>query len=842
VRRLVAFVGSALALIVVLAIWITSAEQRRGSSPRPPKTPVDLPRGQSIQSPTLSAVDGAQAAPGRSSASAPISDGSVSAGSPARAMCLIRARVVDEAGRGLAGVRVTLSADPTWCAGETGTVLVGEMMLPGYELRTAGNGVFSARLPVPEPDSVFVTLTPDDYHEVFAGRLGGGEERDRPPLHAGENDLGTFTLATGGSMIGSVRDQDGRPVANAEVHIGSSLAYIEDAEARTDDTGRYVLGHIREGTHGVIASAKGYLDAFRTPFEVNRNQTAIGPDFEMMAAPTLRGHVLDEHGVPLANADISGIPSVPESGSMVSAVSEADGSFVLPLTANSPYALEVLLDGYEPYHHNDLKNIYSPGTEDIVCVLKRDVTTTFQVVDADNDRPIQQFALEVLRNKGHSARPYDTTSTDWTLSYASHPDGRLTLGARPGIDRYRVAAPEYARQEGEIVHEPQLSGQQVLRLVRGAALTGVVTLGRGPVADAQLRVERGTMQGAWDGRGYGDPLHFQPQTGYVYFTASDGHGRFHVGGLDPGEYRVKAQMKERSALANVTIGNEHEHDIGTLELLASCAIRGRVVVDRGIAPGALHVLLDAEAGHVTAVTDVLGAFEFRGVAPGKHEVSVMAQPGVLASGPATVIELAPGETKDIVLDVAMRAMCSLEIQVQIDDSAAAHVQVFCQGLHANDWGERLGITGEDGWIRGSVGAVGPVRLLTIAADGAPLGKSSETIMLIGRGSINKTINIVTQSLEIAWAGAPSPQSTQHAELWIAPVFDDGVHEEYPPYVVREGVTADPSLTTANRCVIPAIAPGRYKVSLDSATGYWSGEVQVMSGVGAQMVLQYTKRK
>ena len=95
----------------------------------------------------------------------------------------------------------------------------------------------------------------------------------RPPFTAGENDLGTFTLASTGALTGFVRDKLGAPIVGAHVRLAAEPSLTEEREADTDGSGRYVIGHASDGSHGVNAEAKGFLSKFLKPFDVRRNQT-----------------------------------------------------------------------------------------------------------------------------------------------------------------------------------------------------------------------------------------------------------------------------------------------------------------------------------------------------------------------------------------------------------------------------------------------------------------------------------------------------------------------------------------------------------------------------------------
>lgn len=480
-----------LVVVIVALIWLGS-RWRSG-----PSDDVRAPGGAvltaepapsvSIEDPGRAQVGEAQDRPPARSAAGDST--SAPAPSAPQAECVIFGRAVDEDGHGIAGAAVRLLASPHWSERDDAPRLETKFEAHGYELRTDAEGRFRVETPLPTASFVFLSLLPDDYHDLVRIRYGGQYAGDPPPLHAGENDLGSFKLASTGALNGTVRDRQGAPIVGAEVHIGRAPTQTINRDSLSDEAGNYRIGHIAEGSHGVGVRAEGFLQEFRKPFEVRRNQTTLGPDFELREAPTIRGRVTDEAGLPLVGAQLWSWPS--ESGAGAGATSSADGAFVIHLPQEVAHTLEVHLDGYEPFGEGDRETVYQPGTQDIVCVLKRDVTTTFVVLDEETGQPITRFDLEVQRDKGRAAPKRSGSFTEWIPRYREHAGGELTVGARPGVDVFQVAAPEYARVTGEVVHESSASSRQVVRLGRGTTLAGRVLADGKPVWTSPGSVDTG---------------------------------------------------------------------------------------------------------------------------------------------------------------------------------------------------------------------------------------------------------------------------------------------------------------------------------------------------------------
>jgi hypothetical protein len=752
--------------------------------------------------------------------------------------CTILGRAIDAVGSGIAAATVRLAAYPRWSDDADVPTLPGKWKLQGFEVRTDENGTFRIEAPMPTFPVSFM-LTPDEYHDLVRRRYGGTQQGDLPPFHLGENDLGTFSLASTGALSGFVRDDQGAPIAGARVRLGPAPSLTEEREVETDTSGRYVIGHASAGTHGVNAEANGFQSRFFKPFEVRRNETTLGPDFALAVAPTLRGRVLNEDGLPLGNARLWGWPA--SSGAGAGATSDADGSFVIYLPQDEPYTLEVKLDGYEPFGENDHSTHYKPGTQDIVCVLKKDVTTAFVIIDAESGTPVTRFAIRIIRDKGKASTKNNNWWSEWVPQLREHPGGELVIGARPGLDRFEIAAVDHARQEGEIEHESPSSNRQVIRLGRGTALVGRVVREGVPVADAGVKIERGSMDsGQKDEQG----PHFRANSGEAHFGITNPQGEFRIAGLDSGDHRVTVTSGRAAplVLVPVRIGVQSIQNLGTLNMLAGGTIRGVVRMEAGRSATGLQVFLDDERGGPTTSVDANGQFQFEEVSAGMHEMNAKELPGILADGPPLRVEVAAGQLKEIVLDLSGRGMCAVGVRVILNGTPTQDVNVVCDSAVANGKEESIGNTGADGWARSSIHAAGGTRLIALAQDGTPLGIDPEPMTLVSGGSIERVLELRTTSLEIEW---PSDGVVPIDEPVNVVLTEVGAGQR--PYWIHGNATPGPEGTGSNHCILPTCGPGEYEVKLHQfkqsggpSEGQWiqyTGRTIVRAGDPGRVVLQ-----
>lgn len=702
---------------------------------------------------------------------------------------------------------VRLHAYPRWAEGIEVPVLPGKWKLQGYELRTDGEGRFRFDVPVPTELVVF-TLKPDDYHDTVRLVFGGTQDGNRLPLRRGDNDLGTFQLAATGALAGTVRDRHGNPIVGARVRLGSEPTQTEQREAETDASGRYLIGHAAEGAHGVIAQAEGFMNGFEKPFDVRRNETTQGPDFQLAEAPTIRGRVVDADGRPLENARLWGWPST--SGSGAGAKSGADGTFVIYLPQDEPYSLEVTLEGFEPFGHGDRTTLYKPGSKDIVCVLKSDVSTTFVVIDAATGSPVTTYDIRIIRDKGSRSEKRSFSWSEWTPEFRDHPKGELTIGARPGVDRYEIASPTHARKDGEVEHESERSTRQVIQLEPGATLLGRVIRRGDPVPGAQIKIERGAMRSIGGQQKSGSA--FRAESGEAGFAKADEHGRFSLPGVDRGTHRITIESAGEVPLVLVPIHvrSRSAQDLGDLELVAGGSIRGRVKMPGNRSAAGLEIQLDLDRDGRTAVVDSEGRFQFDAVPSGDHYLQATEKPGRLAGGAPMPVSLAPGESKSVEIDLSDRGICSLAVRVMVAGRAVSDAEVHCELPDAADSEERLGRTGEDGWARSSPRARGRSRLAVTAKDGAPLGIDPVLIDLLDGATLERSIDLVVGSLVIEWPDEYAVAVGSRIQFELRRTDPEQATHWIRTRGAEAGETGGVEISSY---VLGAIAPGEYQVIL-----------------------------
>ncbi len=685
--------------------------------------------------------------------------------------CRVFGRVVDEHDEPLAGITVRLAAHKTWASDVHVPRLVGPRDHCGWEMGTDESGSFRFETPVPTAEITWLTITPDPYHDSARVLFGGYDERNRPALRAGDNDLGVFRLATTGAIEGRIVDESGQPIAGVEMDIGPERSQTYGRPGESDEAGWYSIAHAPVGTYMVKAKLEGHLSGHRDGVTVERGSTTAGIDFVLCPSPTLRGRVLDEQGEPVADARLWGWPR--SHGSGAGATSGVDGVFTVHLPQDEPYTLGVEHDGYEPFALDSRKTYYEPNTEDIEIVLERATTTLFRVIDAERGEPVERFGLEILRNNGSRAKPHVFTSLGAPPRAADHPRGEVELDARPGIDAFVLHAPGYRPLQGEIEHESDSDHVQILRVDHGASLRGRALLDGAPLARATVKLSRGSLEkfrttGPVDvshlsaeerarvterlSRAQVEPLPERTwrSSGDKWDTSSAEGGTFAFEGLDPGTYRLELRSAGGACcvLVPVPLVPREKKDVGDLVLTPGATILGRVLVPPARSAGGLTVYLDEPRQNVTQTTDASGGFRFTGLSEGEHFLLLDEVPGSTVASEPMSVTLAAGETREVVLDASDCGTCKVSLTIDLGGpSPEGHRLRLVSTSDSSVWGD-LGRTDADGRVHGTVRAMGDAHLSVVTRDFITLRDRSKIFALELDAEIDELVRIDTGMLEL----------------------------------------------------------------------------------------------
>jgi protocatechuate 3,4-dioxygenase beta subunit len=439
---------------------------------------------------------------------------------------------------------------------------------------------------------------------AITARAAGFGAATRRDVRAGDSvDLFLFPGAT---LSGSVRDEQGRPVAGALVRADSDGLRAAPQAETTDAQGAFVMAGLPPGEYVVVARggprAPGIASALVEPeseasvsLVLSDGGYATGQIVDAGAGRPLSGRVklevFEERGLSSAVSDA------------LSAESGADGRFTL-----GPLPLGALGIGVSaPGHAARRVELTIPArgrSLDLGQVpLETGLLLRGRVVEREGNGVAGAQVRASTPGRAERSEGEAVTETDGAFEIG---------GLRAGP--HEVVASAAGHASARTKAEP---GGPPVRLVLepGGEIVGRVVDALGqPVEDA--RVEARPMDEA--------PYGLRD----VSAESDEGDGRFALRDVGAGSYVLQARASGRgeASLAAVRVAPGRPTDVGTVTLARGGVVAG-VVVDadgRGI-PGAsvrLEKDLSRQTNQLETQTGPAGTFELRGVPPGRINVLV----------------------------------------------------------------------------------------------------------------------------------------------------------------------------------------------------------------------------
>lgn len=438
----------------------------------------------------------------------------------------------------------------------------------------------------------------------WTGNVEVGPEAESREVH--------IHLRRGRSVRGRVLDEQGRALPDAQVAsrvipCGDSmspevtvLSGVEFSRTTTDERGEYHIRNLAGHCYTVEAEAEGLLPG---SLEVRHGdwgsdeRSAEDVDLHLRRPREVRGRVLDDRGVPVANVFVKADWQPKHD------VTDPDGVFSVGGLAAGQHTLTASREGYQDAVFTTLV-----PCDDITLTLERSAVVTGRI-----RVPGQPGRVRVrVRVFGESGRERGTTA--WAGDGVG--EGRFEVAVAPGKHVVQAEAPGLApARSPQIIAGP---GEHVdsgsLSLLPGSVL-------------------RGTLRRRESGRPLqGVTVMCRPRRnlGFSREAATAEDGTFAVDHLPPGEYAVEAQDVWRSRHTPARFGpfavtGRGDREV-SLDTPGGGTLRGVLHVD-GRPPAErlsvlkLFLLRDGREAF-TGVVDADGTFECGGLSPGSYEVLI----------------------------------------------------------------------------------------------------------------------------------------------------------------------------------------------------------------------------
>jgi|GEM_PF-2174768 len=497
-------------------------------------------------------------------------------------------------------------------------------------------------------------------------------------IPSGEKTELALKVTRGGTFRGQVVDQEGHPIAGAEVlgwcrdrsRVDRIFGADPDRSARADEKGNFMLDHL--GVEFVLeAQAPGLVCLRRLHGKLQPGQQAAGLELVLGPASVIRGRVLDPNLKPLAGVEVK----VWKGGSWSSGshcktdvpgilkgfqrdrrtATAADGSFECGDLAPTSYVVTVEAPGYPKWErrHKPEDDSRPPSgiqpPSEIPSHWPEELKNNYR--DRMQSRTGEGF-LEIVLENGDLLRGSISSSTGNPVTGAE-----VRLHEIAGNDRHRTMTDDqglfvfaglssgrswrlFAGAVGHAIHvkEPipldeadSLFIEVVLEEAQTIAGRVLDEQGR-PVYNSFVIIE-GEREVEYRARFFNRPT--WERSFDLHATYTDRDGRFHFGRLYPGTFLVTARdpVDENSSMElHVQAGEGNVIITFNHEVMRKVVLIGKVIDALSKEPVSTFSITpmrpdpDGESmfGSSHSFEDAEGCFELAGLDPGPIEIEVSA--------------------------------------------------------------------------------------------------------------------------------------------------------------------------------------------------------------------------
>jgi large repetitive protein len=479
-----------------------------------------------------------------------------------------------DSGEPAAGLRVTASQQRTTPAADVPDA--GRVVT-----RTDANGRFKLQGLADAP------------HLVSASGRGRSAHLRRPVRPGSRADLVVFPS---GSVSGTVLGVDGKPVP------GATVGRSADGFESVDDRGAFELNGLRPGRYDIVARAPGFAPAVAAEVAIDERSEAR-VDLVLRPGAHVVGRLVDANERPVTGrvdvGELDGRPTPPLLKGPLAATAGADGRFAIDAVPIGTHALGVDAPGFAR-ERVDVAVGAGVGQVDVGDVRLDAGIAIRGRVRSKAGEPLADASVRTIEIRQGQGREH--------IEERTQADGTFVLaGLEPGAHRLFAEAAGFA-----IVEQTAEAGGEPVEFVLSPAgtISGRVVDGRQRPVDS-FHVSGETAEG---GRRLRMP--------FANETESE-DGRFTIANVSAGTYvlTVSAPDHGPAVVSGVTVAEGATLDVGTVQLPAGVVVRGTVVDPSGaaVAGATVTAIGDPRRGPsfpVEASSDLAGAFELKGVAPG----------------------------------------------------------------------------------------------------------------------------------------------------------------------------------------------------------------------------------
>ncbi len=609
-------------------------------------------------------------------------------------------------------------------------------------------------------------------------------------------------LKPGTSVEGRVLAPDGQPAVGAEVSkVAEQAEMVRFRGTATDGDGNYRIEGLAPGKVSVEATHESWARVVR---DIEARPGTNTLDLQFQGGQDVSGRVLDVAGAPIAAAWVR-LAAPGHFFGGPDATSGSDGSFKFESVGAGDYELSAGKRGFASPAEGTAVHVADAPVAGLEVRLAAGAVLTGAISGLDPDKLAQ---VEVHAAKAGEPWPRSDSSVDRQGHYRIDD---LAAGS------WRVSAshpPSGQQARGDVTIPPGATEASLdLRIGGGLTLSGRVVQGEASVAGADVFAQGADVDSSGRGR-------------------TDSNGRFSVGGLEPGTYRLELNQWESGLFHEETVEVSAPREI--VVRVPTARVSGRVVdsTDRRPVSGA-RVAVDPQDGDTqgsssfrldrSATTDLDGRFAIANVSDGAWRLTATAQGYAAQTTTATVksghdvenVGLALEPTEGLSLEVLLPSGRSPdEVVVAVLDPGGRAV---VSGSFA---------TGENGRVRLSTVPTGSWDLLVGAS-----GSGTASLRVSAPGGPVLVALPPACTLDVSVPGLEGSQAVATATVTGA---DGRPFRELARYDDPRGQWR----LTAGRVRIEDLPPGTWTVSVSASDGRtWNGSAQTTPGTPTPLTLE-----
>jgi uncharacterized repeat protein (TIGR01451 family) len=378
---------------------------------------------------------------------------------------------------------------------------------------------------------------------------------DASPVHVveGQNTEGIdFSLESGGSISGTVRDSLGDPIEDITVRAYYEPDWNMNGSDETDAEGNYEITGL-EGAYIVQTDSDEYADEYydNKPSEdqadtvnVDSGQAVSGIDFSLGPTGSISGIVSDAGGDPIEGAQILACPQ--EGGDCGDAASAADGSYTITGLNYLHYIVEATGSGYAREYYDGVSHYADATPVDLSEAnlirtgidLQLDLQAIICGTVTAGGNPISGAWILVEDRNDSWSTFFSTSSGTGTYSVPNLPAGSYRVIAQQVgyASEYYQAARWAEDATNVVVGIGETTSNIDLTLEAGGGISGAVTdLNHNPVAGAKVYANPQNHDEPW----WWSVLQGWMGNRFIAITGAD--GTYNIVDLGEGAYTVRVK-------------------------------------------------------------------------------------------------------------------------------------------------------------------------------------------------------------------------------------------------------------------------------------------------------------